>query len=63
MAASTFCPVPKIKAILHSRPEIFSKTGFFSGRLSLDSQEADSGLDSGTERFPSVSEVSANRYI
>ncbi|XP_060234540.1 rho guanine nucleotide exchange factor 11 isoform X13 [Meriones unguiculatus] len=26
------------------------------GRLSLDSQEADSGLDSGTERFPSISE-------
>ncbi|KAM9691343.1 rho guanine nucleotide exchange factor 11 isoform 14-T14 [Dama dama] len=26
------------------------------GRLSLDSQEGDSGLDSGTERFPSLSE-------
>ncbi|XP_030108396.1 rho guanine nucleotide exchange factor 11 isoform X17 [Mus musculus] len=26
------------------------------GRLSVDSQEADSGLDSGTERFPSISE-------
>nr|XP_048309699.1 rho guanine nucleotide exchange factor 11 isoform X5 [Myodes glareolus] len=31
------------------------------GRLSLDSQEADSGLDSGTERFPSVSESLLNR--
>ncbi|XP_076430484.1 rho guanine nucleotide exchange factor 11 isoform X10 [Peromyscus maniculatus bairdii] len=31
------------------------------GRLSLDSQEADSGLDSGTERFPSVSESLMNR--
>ncbi|NWW45063.1 ARHGB factor, partial [Pedionomus torquatus] len=27
------------------------------GRLSLDSQDGDSGLESGTERFPSVSEV------
>lgn len=34
---------------------------FFPGRLSLDSQEGDSGLDSGTERFPSLSEVSASR--
>ncbi|CAO2598649.1 Rho guanine nucleotide exchange factor 11 [Lemmus lemmus] len=32
-----------------------------SSRLSLDSQEADSGLDSGTERFPSVSESLMNR--
>uniref|UniRef100_A0A7M4EN96 Rho guanine nucleotide exchange factor 11 n=1 Tax=Crocodylus porosus TaxID=8502 RepID=A0A7M4EN96_CROPO len=31
------------------------------GRLSLDSQDGDSGLDSGTERFPSVSEISLNR--
>ncbi|XP_036046040.1 rho guanine nucleotide exchange factor 11 isoform X10 [Onychomys torridus] len=31
------------------------------GRLSLDSQEADSGLDSGTERFPSISESLMNR--
>ncbi|XP_025902404.1 rho guanine nucleotide exchange factor 11 [Nothoprocta perdicaria] len=31
------------------------------GRLSLDSQDGDSGLESGTERFPSVSEVSLNR--
>ncbi|KAM6168770.1 rho guanine nucleotide exchange factor 11 isoform 5-T5 [Erethizon dorsatum] len=31
------------------------------GRLSLDSQEADSGLDSGTERFPSLSESLVNR--
>ncbi|XP_047406031.1 rho guanine nucleotide exchange factor 11 isoform X10 [Sciurus carolinensis] len=31
------------------------------GRLSLDSQEADSGLDSGTERFPSLSESLMNR--
>ncbi|XP_060234539.1 rho guanine nucleotide exchange factor 11 isoform X12 [Meriones unguiculatus] len=31
------------------------------GRLSLDSQEADSGLDSGTERFPSISESLINR--
>uniref|UniRef100_A0A8C0IY08 Rho guanine nucleotide exchange factor 11 n=1 Tax=Chelonoidis abingdonii TaxID=106734 RepID=A0A8C0IY08_CHEAB len=30
-------------------------------RLSLDSQDGDSGLDSGTERFPSVSEISLNR--
>uniref|UniRef100_A0A8D0G2Y5 Rho guanine nucleotide exchange factor 11 n=1 Tax=Sphenodon punctatus TaxID=8508 RepID=A0A8D0G2Y5_SPHPU len=29
--------------------------------LSLDSQDGDSGLDSGTERFPSVSEISLNR--
>uniref|UniRef100_A0A7M4EN70 Rho guanine nucleotide exchange factor 11 n=1 Tax=Crocodylus porosus TaxID=8502 RepID=A0A7M4EN70_CROPO len=33
----------------------------FPGRLSLDSQDGDSGLDSGTERFPSVSEISLNR--
>uniref|UniRef100_A0A8C4WEP3 Rho guanine nucleotide exchange factor 11 n=1 Tax=Gopherus evgoodei TaxID=1825980 RepID=A0A8C4WEP3_9SAUR len=32
-----------------------------SCRLSLDSQDGDSGLDSGTERFPSVSEISLNR--
>ncbi|NXJ09229.1 ARHGB factor, partial [Odontophorus gujanensis] len=31
----------------------------FPGRLSLDSQDGDSGLESGTERFPSVSEVGA----
>ncbi|XP_042692189.1 rho guanine nucleotide exchange factor 11 isoform X2 [Centrocercus urophasianus] len=31
------------------------------GRLSLDSQDGDSGLESGTERFPSVSEISVNR--
>ncbi|XP_044278537.1 rho guanine nucleotide exchange factor 11 isoform X2 [Varanus komodoensis] len=31
------------------------------GRLSLDSQDGDSGLDSSTERFPSVSEISLNR--
>uniref|UniRef100_A0A8C8SQA7 Rho guanine nucleotide exchange factor 11 n=1 Tax=Pelusios castaneus TaxID=367368 RepID=A0A8C8SQA7_9SAUR len=31
------------------------------GRLSLDSQDGDSGLDSGTERFPSVSEISLHR--
>ncbi|KAI6073038.1 Rho guanine nucleotide exchange factor 11 isoform X5 [Aix galericulata] len=31
------------------------------GRLSLDSQDGDSGLESGTERFPSVSEMSLNR--
>lgn len=33
----------------------------FPGRLSLDSQEGDSGLDSGAERFPSLGEVSAHR--
>uniref|UniRef100_A0A8C5SNU1 Rho guanine nucleotide exchange factor 11 n=1 Tax=Laticauda laticaudata TaxID=8630 RepID=A0A8C5SNU1_LATLA len=32
-----------------------------AGALSVDSQDGDSGLDSGTERFPSVSEVSLNR--
>ncbi|XP_074785323.1 rho guanine nucleotide exchange factor 11 isoform X7 [Athene noctua] len=31
------------------------------GRLSLDSQDGDSGLESGPERFPSVSESSLNR--
>ncbi|XP_029412353.1 rho guanine nucleotide exchange factor 11 isoform X5 [Nannospalax galili] len=31
------------------------------GHLSLDSQEADSGLDSGTERFPCTSESLMNR--
>ncbi|XP_063295747.1 rho guanine nucleotide exchange factor 11 isoform X3 [Pelobates fuscus] len=31
------------------------------GRLSMDSQDADSGLDSGTERFPSISEFYHNR--
>ncbi|XP_031291892.1 rho guanine nucleotide exchange factor 11 isoform X3 [Camelus dromedarius] len=31
------------------------------GRFSLDSQEGDSGLDSGTERFPSLSESLMNR--
>uniref|UniRef100_A0A8C4Y3R3 Rho guanine nucleotide exchange factor 11 n=1 Tax=Gopherus evgoodei TaxID=1825980 RepID=A0A8C4Y3R3_9SAUR len=33
----------------------------WTSRLSLDSQDGDSGLDSGTERFPSVSEISLNR--
>uniref|UniRef100_A0A8C6YPQ8 Rho guanine nucleotide exchange factor 11 n=1 Tax=Nothoprocta perdicaria TaxID=30464 RepID=A0A8C6YPQ8_NOTPE len=36
-------------------------TGNWRRRLSLDSQDGDSGLESGTERFPSVSEVSLNR--
>ncbi|XP_069584451.1 rho guanine nucleotide exchange factor 11 isoform X5 [Ranitomeya imitator] len=31
------------------------------GRLSMDSQDCDSGLDSGTERIPSISEYSVNR--
>ncbi|XP_052652264.1 rho guanine nucleotide exchange factor 11 isoform X3 [Harpia harpyja] len=31
------------------------------GRLSLDSQDGDSGLESGTERLPSVNEISLNR--
>ncbi|XP_065713916.2 rho guanine nucleotide exchange factor 11 isoform X2 [Patagioenas fasciata] len=31
------------------------------GRLSLDSQDGDSGLESGPERFPSVSEISLSR--
>ncbi|XP_053772148.1 rho guanine nucleotide exchange factor 11 isoform X4 [Desmodus rotundus] len=31
------------------------------GQLSLDSQDGDSGLDSGTERFPSLSESLINR--
>nr|XP_036872530.1 rho guanine nucleotide exchange factor 11 isoform X2 [Manis javanica] len=31
------------------------------GQLSVDSQEGDSGLDSGTERFPSISESVINR--
>ncbi|KAM3918673.1 rho guanine nucleotide exchange factor 11 isoform 2-T2 [Leptodactylus fuscus] len=31
------------------------------GRLSMDSQDGDSGLDSGTERIPSISEYSMNR--
>uniref|UniRef100_A0A673U7G6 Rho guanine nucleotide exchange factor 11 n=1 Tax=Suricata suricatta TaxID=37032 RepID=A0A673U7G6_SURSU len=31
------------------------------GHLSLDSQEGDSGLDSGTERFPSLNEALRNR--
>ncbi|XP_040981888.1 rho guanine nucleotide exchange factor 11 isoform X2 [Aquila chrysaetos chrysaetos] len=31
------------------------------GRLSLDSQDGDSVLESGTERFPSVNEISLNR--
>uniref|UniRef100_A0A8C5SJ64 Rho guanine nucleotide exchange factor 11 n=1 Tax=Laticauda laticaudata TaxID=8630 RepID=A0A8C5SJ64_LATLA len=41
------------------RPPGFSLSP--AGALSVDSQDGDSGLDSGTERFPSVSEVSLNR--
>uniref|UniRef100_A0A8B9PUY1 Rho guanine nucleotide exchange factor 11 n=1 Tax=Apteryx owenii TaxID=8824 RepID=A0A8B9PUY1_APTOW len=44
--------------------ELQVRWGFCSlcpGRLSLDSQDGDSGLESGTERFPSVSEISLNR--
>uniref|UniRef100_A0A672TZZ2 Rho guanine nucleotide exchange factor 11 n=1 Tax=Strigops habroptila TaxID=2489341 RepID=A0A672TZZ2_STRHB len=44
--------------------KILQETGasaLLPGRLSLDSQDGDSGLESGTERFPSVSEVSLNR--
>ncbi|NWX94108.1 ARHGB factor, partial [Nothoprocta pentlandii] len=33
-----------------------SLCALLAGRLSLDSQDGDSGLESGTERFPSVSE-------
>ncbi|XP_077776836.1 rho guanine nucleotide exchange factor 11 isoform X4 [Podarcis muralis] len=39
----------------------FSSSRVTDGRLSLDSQDGDSGMDSGTERFPSVSEISLNR--
>ncbi|XP_053575898.1 rho guanine nucleotide exchange factor 11 [Bombina bombina] len=40
-----------------------SSVGFkvVEGRLSVDSQDGDSGLESGTERFPSTSENSMNR--
>uniref|UniRef100_A0A672U1Q1 Rho guanine nucleotide exchange factor 11 n=1 Tax=Strigops habroptila TaxID=2489341 RepID=A0A672U1Q1_STRHB len=38
-----------------------TSSALLPGRLSLDSQDGDSGLESGTERFPSVSEVSLNR--
>uniref|UniRef100_A0A803TRL2 Rho guanine nucleotide exchange factor 11 n=1 Tax=Anolis carolinensis TaxID=28377 RepID=A0A803TRL2_ANOCA len=40
---------------------VSGEPGWSVGRLSLDSQDGDSGLDSGTERFPSVSEISLNR--
>ncbi|XP_029142309.1 rho guanine nucleotide exchange factor 11 [Protobothrops mucrosquamatus] len=33
------------------------------GGLSLDSQDGDSGLDSGTERLPSVSEINRNSVV
>ncbi|KAL7977962.1 hypothetical protein Chor_004949 [Crotalus horridus] len=33
------------------------------GGLSVDSQDGDSGLDSGTERFPSVSEINWNSVL
>ncbi|XP_026541705.1 rho guanine nucleotide exchange factor 11 isoform X1 [Notechis scutatus] len=51
---------------LGDAPRLPSDSGSFSSRvmeggLSVDSQDGDSGLDSGTERFPSVSEVSLNR--
>ncbi|XP_070807251.1 rho guanine nucleotide exchange factor 11 isoform X1 [Pituophis catenifer annectens] len=47
-------------------PRLPSDSGSFGSRvtdggLSVDSQDGDSGLDSGTERFPSVSEISLNR--
>ncbi|XP_021570041.1 rho guanine nucleotide exchange factor 11-like, partial [Carlito syrichta] len=44
-------------------PPLYGDTGQRppEGRLSLDSQEGDSGLDSGTERFPSLSESLMNR--
>ncbi|XP_069805496.1 rho guanine nucleotide exchange factor 11 isoform X2 [Dendropsophus ebraccatus] len=40
-----------------------SSTGYkvVEGHLSVDSQDGDSGLDSGTERMPSISEYSMNR--
>ncbi|XP_073495539.1 rho guanine nucleotide exchange factor 11 isoform X3 [Phyllobates terribilis] len=40
-----------------------SSVGYKVGevRLSMDSQDCDSGLDSGTERIPSISEFSMNR--
>uniref|UniRef100_A0A8B9NLY2 Rho guanine nucleotide exchange factor 11 n=1 Tax=Accipiter nisus TaxID=211598 RepID=A0A8B9NLY2_9AVES len=48
--------------------KILQETGGFTvlspllpGRLSLDSQDGDSGLESGTDRFPSVNEISLNR--
>ncbi|XP_032089741.1 rho guanine nucleotide exchange factor 11 isoform X1 [Thamnophis elegans] len=43
-----------------SDPGSFSARGT-EGGLSIDSQDGDSGLDSGTERFSSVSEISLNR--
>ncbi|KAG8147048.1 hypothetical protein E2320_014109 [Naja naja] len=50
---------------LRDAPRLPSDSSSFSSRgteggLSVDSQDGDSGLDSGTERFPSVSEVSLN---
>uniref|UniRef100_A0A8C6ETX6 Rho guanine nucleotide exchange factor 11 n=1 Tax=Marmota marmota marmota TaxID=9994 RepID=A0A8C6ETX6_MARMA len=47
--------------VTRAEPLPTASTLFFPGRLSLDSQEADSGLDSGTERFPSLSESLMNR--
>ncbi|NXN94983.1 ARHGB factor, partial [Rhinopomastus cyanomelas] len=38
-----------------------SASTLLPGRLSLDSQDGDSGLESGTERFPSGSEVRVGR--
>ncbi|XP_054993658.1 rho guanine nucleotide exchange factor 11 isoform X3 [Sorex araneus] len=40
---------------------LYGDTSQREGRLSLDSQEGDSGLDSGTERFPSLTETLMNR--
>ncbi|XP_077757294.1 rho guanine nucleotide exchange factor 11 isoform X5 [Canis aureus] len=44
-------------------PTLYSDTSqrASEGRLSLDSQEGDSGMDSGTERLPSLSEALMNR--
>nr|XP_033779496.1 rho guanine nucleotide exchange factor 11 isoform X3 [Geotrypetes seraphini] len=44
----------------HFEPSPVSRRAM-EGRFSLDSQDGDSGLDSGTERIPSISEISLNR--
>ena len=57
VAASPSCPTRRPPG--HG---VTSPVNCFSpGQLSLDCQEGDSGLDAGTEHFPSLSEVSACR--
>ncbi|NXF13745.1 ARHGB factor, partial [Smithornis capensis] len=55
--------IPALTPSLGRHPSHGSGSPPLPGRLSLDSQDGDSGLESGTERFPSLTEDRAGRPL